>query len=340
MSRLTSAFVTGAGGFIGRHLVRQLLAEEVSVVALMMPGEPLPAEWGNRVRTVIGDVRQLTALTDEIGPVDTIFHLAAVVGDWGAKQIHVDVTVHGTEQAIELALRWNAHFVVTTSICAYASALARGSLDEDSPLGKASSPYEYCKQEQERVTREGVERDGLKATIIRPANVFGVGSGPWVNLMADMLRQQKPCLLGSGEWDAGLVHVKNLVAMLIAAARSDCTSGDTFVAADGYGVTWKKYLGRLAQLIGAPQPASVPNWLARSLAPVLEWIGHLLQQKERPMITRQSFRLMGGPNEFSTLKAKRLLGYTPVVSFEQAMQELSEHFGSAQQASTAPIAAS
>lgn len=326
MSTLTSAFVTGAGGFIGRHLVRQLLAEQVSVVALMMPGEPVPAAWGARVRCVIGDVRSLATLREEIGPVDAIFHLAAVVSDWGAQQEHVDITVNGTEQAIELALGWGAHFVVTTSVCAFASALAQGPLDEDSPLGVPSSPYEFVKQEQERVTREGVAR-GLKATIVRPANVFGVGS-VWVNTWLPMLREGKPCLMGSGDWDAGLVHVNNLVTILIAAARSDCTRGEVFIAADGFGVTWKTYMNRLASVAGTPPPKSLPNWLARMLAPLLEWLGHRTGRKERPLITRQFFRLTGGPNQFSLAKSRQLLGYKPQVSFEQAMQELAEHFAS------------
>ncbi|MBC9250962.1 NAD-dependent dehydratase [Pseudomonas alcaligenes] len=325
MSRLTSAFVTGAGGFIGRHLVRQLLAENIEVVALLMPGEPAPAEWQSQVRTVVGDVRQLLAVGDAVGQVDAVFHLAAVVSDWGAQQTHVDITVHGTEQAIELALKWNAHFVVTTSICAYASALAKGQLDEDSRLGKPASAYEFCKQEQERVTHAGVAR-GLKATIVRPANVFGVGSAPWVNTLVDLMRQEKPCRFGSGDWDAGLVHVRNLVALLIAAARSDYTRGDVFIAADGLGVTWKTYIDRLAEAADVPPAKSVPNLLARILAPVLEWVGHARRQRERPLITRQSFRLMGGSNAFTGDKARRLLGYKPVYSFEQAMQELATHF--------------
>ncbi|MED5608089.1 NAD-dependent epimerase/dehydratase family protein [Pseudomonas sp. JH-2] len=331
MAALNSAFVTGAGGFIGRHLVRRLLAEQVAVVALMMPGELVPAEWGDRVRLVVGDVRRLLALREQIGPVDAVFHLAAVVSDWGSTQSHVEVTVKGTEHAIELALGWGAHFVVTTSVCAFASALARGRLDEDSPVGVPSSAYEFCKQEQERVTREGVRR-GLKATIVRPANVFGVGSLPWVNSLVQVLREGAPCLLGSGKWDAGLVHVDNLVEILVASARSEYVHGEVFIAADGFGVTWKTYLEALARAAGTPPPKSLPNWLARFMASALEWWGHLRRQAQRPHLTCQTFRLMGGPNAFATDKARRLLGYRPPVSFEAAMAELAEHFRTQQQA--------
>ncbi|NND69147.1 MAG: NAD(P)-dependent oxidoreductase, partial [Halioglobus sp.] len=215
MAAFDSAFVTGAGGFIGRHLVAALRQENVRVVALMLPGEAVPAEWGDAVRTVTGDIRSLLELKDDIGQVDVVFHLAAVVSDWGAQDEHVAITVGGTEQAIELALAWDAHFIVTTSVCAYASNLASGDITEETPIGSVSSPYEFCKQEQERVTRKAVGIHRLQASIVRPGNVYGVGSGPWVNTMLDMLRSRSPSLIGKGDWDAGLCHVRNLVALML-----------------------------------------------------------------------------------------------------------------------------
>ncbi len=336
MAAFDSAFVTGAGGFIGRHLVAALLAENVRVVALMLPGEPVPAEWGDAVRTVTGDVRRLRELEEDIGRVDVIFHLAAIVSDWGAQDEHVATTVGGTEQAIELALVWDAHFIVTTSVCAYASRLATGDISEKTPIGSVSSPYEFCKQEQERVTRKAVGIQRLKGTIVRPGNVYGVGSGPWVNTMLEMMRQGRPVMIGSGDWDAGLCHVHNLVALLLAIPGSGCTGGDIFNAADGFGVTWNTYLHRLAEAAGLEPPASVNRTLARCSGWPLEVLGRLAGRVERPAMTRQLYRLMGGPNRFAIDKAKQCLGYRPQFGFEEAMQELAGHFGTTPREPTGP----
>lgn len=322
------AFVTGAGGFIGRHLVRTLLSRYVQVTALMFPGEVVPDEWGDEVKLVEGDIRNLNTLAETIGQFDVVFHLAAVVSDWGGLQEHIDITVTGTVHAIELTLKNNAHFIVTTSVCAYADALGKGSLTEDSPTGKATSNYEICKQEQERVTLEAVNQRRLKATIVRPGNVFGVGSHPWVNIPLQLIREGKPIIMGKGDWDAGLVHVDNVVHLMWLIANSNLTNGDIFLGSDGFGITWQHYWTQLAKVAGAPKPKAIPNILARVLAPVLEGFASLIKQKQRPLITRQAFRLTGGENKFSTKKSEELLLYKPQVSFEEAMSELELHFNS------------
>ncbi|WP_226704173.1 NAD-dependent epimerase/dehydratase family protein [Microbulbifer elongatus] len=326
---MKNVFVTGAGGFIGRHLVAQLLEQGCNVIALMLPGEPVPQSWGDRVRTVTGDVRKLDAVSEEIGAVDTIFHLAAVVSDWGSRQEHVDITVRGTEQAILLALKWDARFVVTTSIAAFASAMGSGRLDESTPRGVPSSSYEFAKQQQEDVTLQAVRERGLHAVIIRPANVYGVGS-VWVNRFHEFLSEKKPALMGSGEWDAGLVHVRNLVnAMTLAGSKDGIGSGEIFVISDGQGVTWKQYLNALSQTLSLPQPKSIPNGVARILAPVLEFFGKLFGLKKAPPVTRLAYRLTGVESIFDASKAQKLLGYQPSVTLDEAMQEIRQAYSKA-----------
>ncbi|WP_206483308.1 NAD-dependent epimerase/dehydratase family protein [Thalassotalea sp. G2M2-11] len=323
---MNNVFITGAGGFIGRHLVDELLNKGVTITALMLANEPVPSEWGDKVRIVIGDVRKLVSMANEIGEFDTLFHLAAIVSDWGAKQDHIDITVHGTEQAIKLAAINKARFVVTTSIAAFGSAMGTGRIDESTPCGSTASSYEYVKQLQEKVTLDAVKQQGLSAAIIRPANVYGVGS-VWVTRFIDLLAKQEPALMGSGEWDAGLVHVKHVVqGLILAAENTDMPSGEIFVIADDPGVSWKQYLDALSTTLNLPKAKGIPNWLAKFLAPVVEGIGHLINQKKAPLVTNLAYRLTGVESIFVNDKAKRLLGYQPTITLEMAMEEIKQHY--------------
>ncbi len=315
-------FVTGAGGFIGTYLVAQLLASGERVTTLMFPGETIPESWRDKVKIVIGDIRDITSKADEIGEHDIVFHLVAIVSGGGSKQDHVDVTVNGTKQVIELSLKWNARFVVTSSIAAFASSLGSGVLNEESPRGKPASNYEYVKQLQEDVTLQAVNEKQLSAVIIRPANVYGVGSD-WTAPFVDLLAKKDPVLVGSGNWDAGLVHIHNLVqGMILAANNTAIPNGEIFVLSDDPGVTWQQYLQALSQTLELPAPKSIPNIVARILALLFDFFWPIFNKKQPPPMTRLAYRLTGLESIFDNSKAKRMLGYTPDTSLQMAMEEI------------------
>ncbi|NQZ93255.1 MAG: NAD-dependent epimerase/dehydratase family protein [Moritella sp.] len=319
-----TALITGATGFIGQHLVDALLLRDWQITALVLQGEEPPAHWINKVKLVVGDIRTLASLEQQVGDIDTVFHLAAIVSDWGATSEHIDITVNGTRQAITLALKKHAHFVVTTSIAAYASNLGRGLINENMPHGKPSSAYERCKQQQEQVTLDAVAFHQLQATLIRPGNVYGVGSKPWVERLSTLIKSGSPVILGKGDWDAGLCHVDNLIQLMILAATRAHPNGQIYNAADGFGVTWIQYITHLTQALGLPKAKHVPRGIAQYSAPILEAIAHLTKRKEPPVLTRLAYRLMGENSIFSIGKAKYQLGYRPVTTFEQAMSQLAQ----------------
>lgn len=319
-------FITGAGGFIGRHLVAQLLKQNVEVVALMLPTEIEPEQFAGKVTIVRGDVRHLDKLSEEIGEFDTLFHLAAIVSDWGSKQHHFDITVTGTEQAIALALQYNAKFVVTTSVATFGATLGSGVLDENTPIGKPASSYEFVKQRQEAVTLDAVKNQGLNAVVIRPANVYGVGS-IWVERYIELLSSQAPALMGDGAWDAGLVHVDNLISgMVLAAQSTKVKPGDIFIISDDPGVTWIDYCNALSATLNLPKAKSIPNIIAKILAPILDTIGKAINQKNPPIVTHLAYRLTGVESIYNNQKAKDVLGYQPSIDLHAAMAEIKSHY--------------
>lgn len=316
------AFVTGAGGFIGRRLVARLLEENWSVCALMLPDEALPSIWSDEVTVIRGDVTQPRAFSDPVPEGACWFHLAAMVGDWGAPDAHRKVTVEGTAAMLALAReKAAARFLLASSIVVYGDHIGKGKLDETCPHGRTLTDYDRSKQTQEKLALEA-QAAGLPVTIIRPGNVYGPDSGPWVNTMLEELRRHSPALIGGGDFDAGLAYVDNVVKLMVLAARHPEAVGQTYNACDDFGITWRQYLQDLARLGDAPAPRAIPRWLLAPLAGLMETTWRRLGIRRRPPLTRLALRLVGQPNRFSMDKAHQQLGYEPDIDYATAMAHI------------------
>lgn len=314
--------VTGAGGFIGRYLVQSLDEAGVSVYALMLPGEPVPTTWSADVRIVIGDVTDRHAMRKALSGAGTVFHLAAVVGDWGAESLFQKVTVGGTANVLEAAAESGTRAVLASSIVVYGHRLGTDACHEGLDFGDTFGPYGRSKQAQEKLAWDLVHSAGLELTVVRPANVFGVGSRPWVEMVLPLLHRRDPTLIGGGHGNAGLCHVRNLVDLLLRAGLDPVAVGRTYNGADGSDVTWRRYFSDLAEIVGAPKPRSIPRWAAGPAARVCEFLWYFLKKEERPPLTREALNLAGSHHRISITKAHRELGYEPNFTYDEAIAEL------------------
>jgi 2-alkyl-3-oxoalkanoate reductase len=273
--------VTGATGFIGRRLVDRLRRERYAVRAFVLPDEAPPDAWTD-VEVVAGDVTRIGDVAKPVREARTVFHLAAMVGDWGRPEVHQRVTVRGTEHVLGEAARAGGRVILASSIVVYGHQLASRSCDEHLPLGRPQGAYSQAKQAQERVAAALEESHGLKVTVIRPANVYGPRSVPWVDKVVEHLAAGRPSLIGDGRRDAGLAYVDNVVDVFLRAAERPAAIGRTYNACDECGVTWRRYFSDLAAMIGAPAPASLPSQLAKIVAHGSDAVFRLLGRDDRP----------------------------------------------------------
>jgi short-subunit dehydrogenase len=176
-------FVTGATGFIGRHLVEQLLKREGPIHVLVREGsrarlEELVARWGarDRIVPVIGDLTApLLGLSDEdmsrLGGVDHFFHLAAVYDMSADAETNRRANIDGTRNAVELANAIAAKRFHHVSSIAVAG-LHRGVFREDhfDEGQELSNPYSKTKFESEKLVREHLR---VPWRVYRPAIVVG-----------------------------------------------------------------------------------------------------------------------------------------------------------------------
>src|SRR4030095_14025539 len=117
--------VTGATGFIGRRLTARLLQEGYAPHAFVLPSDPIPIGGGDRVRSAHGDVADRLDVMNAMREAATVFHLAAVVGDWGSPALHRRVTVNGTEHVLAEAARRDARVLLVSSVVVYGHRIRR-----------------------------------------------------------------------------------------------------------------------------------------------------------------------------------------------------------------------
>lgn len=325
MRSIKNVLVTGATGFIGQRLLARLDEEQCRVRALVLKGDPnentarlMNAEiaWGS-----VNDPR---AVEQAMQGVDTVFHLAAAVGDWLSEEAVRTVTLDGTRTVLKAAAAQGARAILASSIVVYGDAIPLEECPEEHAFGKALGRYSASKQEQERIGDELALSANLALTKLRLANVYGPKSRPWVEMVLEQLRAGAPVLIGDGEQNAGLLYVDNAASAFVLAAKSEAAKAQAYNISDGSGITWKRYFSDLAKAGGCRAPRSLPALFARPLAHACEGAWTLLHLKGRPPVTREALNLVGSEHRIPIAKAKRELGYEARVNYEHGLAEVQK----------------
>ncbi len=234
------AVVTGGNGFVGSHLVRRLLdrGDEITVFD-SAPPQPLAGPGAERVRHVVGDLRDAAALGRAIDPgVDVVYHLAAVVGvdRYLSRPLDViDVNFMGTRNVLDLAHAANAKVVLaSTSEVFGKNPAVPWDEDGDRVLGATSSDrwsYSSSKALAEHATFAFARQYGLNATIVRYFNVYGPGQRPAYIVSRSIhraLNNRSMVVYDQGRQTRCFTYIDDAVAGTILAADHPGSCGQVF----------------------------------------------------------------------------------------------------------------
>src|SRR3954469_18937124 len=176
------ALVTGANGFLGRHVVNALLARGIEVRAMVRPATHVEAlGWPSSIEVFKADLRTSRELVRALEGVDVLLHLAAVVS--GGKDAQFAGTVAGTERLLDaMTASTCRRLVLCSSFSVYDYGSTSRILDESVALHKVPDVYTrdgytVAKWWQERVTRRFAEKHGWDLTILRPGFIWGRDHG-------------------------------------------------------------------------------------------------------------------------------------------------------------------
>lgn len=249
--------VTGATGFIGQHVVNQLMREGNDVRVLTRGNHSLPQSWLNHVDIVYGELNDSTALQKAVEGCECVFHLAAELRD-PTKMDYVNI--EGTHCLLETCKQVGTRRLIYLSSvgvigdCGAVDVL----LDESAPAHPRNT-YEISKYAGERAVLLQHHTNGLQAVVVRPTIVYGEERNPQNDSFLAWARAIKArhfLQIGSN-YISNYVYVGDVAAACLAVANDARTGGDVYIIAEP--VPLSAFIAEFSTHLGVKVPAMLPR---------------------------------------------------------------------------------
>ena len=276
-----TAVVTGGNGFIGRHLVAQLLArgEAVRVLDLSIPQEhPAGADF------IRGSVTDATAVRRALDGARSVYHLAANAQLWSPRKGEFDAVNHqGTRIVLDEAARAGVHKLVHTSSLTTLIGRRNGRedtvVDETVELGEDDMLGDYClAKHRAEGAALAAAREGLPVTIVVPTLPIGPGDRgltPPSRMILDFVNGASPAYL---DCTLNLIDVRDVAAGHLAAHDHGQPGRRYILGNENLGL--RDLLGLIQEITGLAMPGRrVPFALAYGVAVVTEWVADVVTKR-------------------------------------------------------------
>lgn len=316
---MTKLAITGIGGFIGLRMAERALEMgwQVSGVDLAPAGVDRAKAIG--ADAVVGDITDPSSLMSAFVDADLVFHTAAVVVEDGPAELYDRVNNEGTRTVCAAAKAAGVQRLIhLSSIMVYGFDYPQN-VDEDGPFYDGDNPYNATKLSSERIALGfNAPDDGFGVIIIRPGDVYGMGSVPWVMRPLQMAQKRQLMLPAMGKGVINHVHVDNLIDGVLLAYESDAC-GEAFNITDNAATPSNIYFGHVAAMVGYRIPL-LPTALLMLGLRLTEAI--LPRLGMEPPAKAAAMHFLTRRHKISCAKARQRLGYTPKISLNEGMQAL------------------
>jgi len=314
-----NVFVTGATGFVGSHVARELAVRGASLRLLTRRTSNLANLEGLPAETVVGDLLQPDSLRNAIRGCDAVMHVAADYRLWVCDpDVMYRSNVEGTRALLRLAREEGVRrFVYTSSVATMGFKTDGTIVDENTPVSLADmvGHYKRSKFLAEQVAIEAAQ-GGQSVLILNPTTPIGSGDvkpTPTGRIVVDFLNKKFPAYVDTG---LNLVDVREVARTHADGLNPELgRAGERYILG-GENLTLKQILDKMSAITGLPSPTmKVPHTVAMIFAFFDETFTGKLRGKE-PRATVEAVR-MGRKKMFaSSAKAERELGFRRVPVYE------------------------
>jgi nucleoside-diphosphate-sugar epimerase len=305
---VTTVFLTGASGFLGRALAEAYRARGVEVRGVDRVADPARG-------VVAGDVSTEGPWQRAMEGADAVIHTAALVSLRGDARRFWEVNVLGTRRALEAAARAGARrFVHVSSVVAFGFDFPDGA-DERWPVRTNGSPYVDTKVASEQVVLAAHAAGEIACTVIRPGDVYGPRSRPWTVVPVELIKRGRMMLPAGGRGIFSPVYIDDLVDGLALATATPEAAGHVFTLTGGLGVETRDFFGRYARMLGKGPLLGLPTPVLSRLAAVAGAVDRLRGVDLE--MNAASALYLARRGTYGIDKARRVLGYAPRVALDE-----------------------
>ncbi|MBX5437749.1 MAG: SDR family oxidoreductase [Alicyclobacillaceae bacterium] len=281
--------VTGADGFIGSHLVEELIRVGADVRAFVFYNalnsfgwlDHLPNPIKLQIDVVSGDIRDPYVVKEALRGRDVVFHLAALVGvpySFHAPQAYVDTNIKGTLNVLQAARELEVKRVIHTSTSEVYGTARFVPITEEHPL-HGQSPYAATKIGADHLALSFYHAFGVPVSILRPFNTYGPRQSLRAvipTIIAQMATGARRIKLGALHPTRDFTYVKDTVRGFTAMAKSDLSVGQVIHIGSSYEMSIGDLVQLIAEVMGVEAEVEVEADRLRPLTSEVErlWADH------------------------------------------------------------------
>ncbi|AUD59899.1 3-beta hydroxysteroid dehydrogenase [Shewanella sp. Pdp11] len=350
--KVQHAFVTGAGGFLGKAICLRLLAAGIKVTGFARGHYPELEALG--VVMLQGDLVNKDQLQQAMQGCDIVFHVASKAGVWGDRDSYFCPNVKGAANVIVACKTLKIDKLVYTSTpsvtfagqdesgidestpyatrflnyYAHSKAIAEKMMLDANQVGDMPLENPSVTQVSSQVTTQATAPYALKTVALRPHLIWGPGDPHLVPRVLARGRLGKLKLVGREDKLVDTIYIDNaayahvLAALELCQAKPKC-QGKAYFLSNDEPITMAKMLNLILACDALPPVTKrVPQSVAYVAGTVLETVYFLLKKQEEPMMTRFVARQLSCSHYFDISAAKRDLGYRALVSINEGMARL------------------
>ena len=305
--------VTGADGFIGSHLVEELLDKGYEVKAFTYYNsfntwgwlDSFPKSKLEQIEIFSGDIRDPNGVYEAMKGVDQVFHLAALIAipfSYHSPDSYVDTNIKGTLNVLQAARKLETSRILITSTSEVYGTAQYVPIDEKHPY-QGQSPYSATKIGADRLAESFYRSFNMPVSIVRPFNTYGPRQSARAvipTIITQLLAGKEEIRLGSLTPTRDFNYVKDTARGFVAIAHSDNTIGEEINIATQQEIS----IGELAEsIIAQINPRAI-----------------IVNEEERLRPENSEVNRLLGSNE----KIKRLTDWTPKYTLEEGLHETIE----------------